>query len=204
MKKSLRDNWGSLFIIIALVLLAVFLFRDPAVFPHLASYGLLVVTAVYAWATVRIAGENKRTIEEMKQSRLDAVRPYLLLQPGDFALNGSFSGLYLINSGGIARDVKIDVEIAQPKTTELLFAPAIEREHWVFLGLIGKAQNQTVAITVRLEFKDGYDHPYNDSLSINLADLRKEGRKVIGRYSELVQIKQTLESLISEIRRKNM
>ena len=202
-RKWVEHNWGLLSIIIALILLAVAMFKNPAGFQNLAVYGLVALTAVYAWATMRIAGENRRTAEEMKQSRLDAVKPYLSLQPGDFTEDGGFGGLYLINSGGTAKDVKIDIETAKPKSTRLLFAPAIEREYWVYLGQITKAQDQTEVITVRLQFRDGYNHPHNDSLSIDLADLRKAGREIIGRYSELVQIKQTLESIISEIRQRN-
>ena len=202
-RKWFGEYWPALPIIIALVLLAVALFINPVGFQNLAWYGLVALTAIYAWATLMIARANKRTIEEMKQSRLDAVKPYLSLQPGDFTEDGGFGGLYLINSGGTAKDVKIDIEIAKPESTRSLFAPAIEREHWVYLGPITKAQDQTEVITVRLQFRDGYNHPHNDSLSIDLADLRKEGREIIGRYSELVQIKQTLESLISEIRQRN-
>lgn len=200
---KVRKWFGDYWPIIALILLAVALFINPAGFQNWAWYGLVALTAIYAWATMRIARENKRTIEEMKQSRLDAVKPNLSLQPGDFTLDGGFSGLYLINSGGTAKDVKIDIEMAMPKSTKLLFATAIEREHWVYLVPITKAQDQTEVITVRLQFKDGYNNLHNDSLSIDLADLRKEGREIIGRYSELVQIKQTLESLTSEIRKRN-
>ena len=95
------------------------------------------------------------------------------------------------------------MEITNPKSTKALFAPAVEREHWVYLGPIGQAQDQTEVITVSLRYKDGYDHAHSDSLSINLADLRKEGREVRGRYSELDQIKRGLESLASEIRNRN-
>jgi hypothetical protein len=202
-KNWFEDNWGSIPIIVALVLLAVFLSKNSEVFPYLVSYGIFALTAVYAWATTKIARENKRTIEEMKQSRLDAVKPNFSLQPGGFMEDGDFGELHLINSGGTARDVNIDIETTKPKSTKLLFATAIEREHWVYILPITKAQEQTEVITVRLQFRDGYNRPHNDSLSINLADLRKEGRKIIGRYSELVQIKQTLESLKKEIRQRN-
>lgn len=198
-RKWFQDYWP----IIALILLAVAMFIDPVRFQNLAWYGLVALTAVYAGATMRIARENRRTIEEMQQSRLDAVKPYLSLQPGDFSLGGSFGGLYLVNSGGTAKDVKIDMEMTNPKSTRLLFAPAIERDHWIYLGPTTHAHDQTAVIAVHLQFKDGYNHAQNDSLSIDLADLRKEGRELRGRYSELVQIKHALESLTSEIRHRN-
>ena len=75
-RKWFGHNWESLPIIIGLILLAVAVFKNPVGFQNLAWYGLVALTAVYAWATVRIARENKRTIEEMKQPRLDSWRPW--------------------------------------------------------------------------------------------------------------------------------
>jgi hypothetical protein len=203
MKMKARKWFGDYWPIIALILLAVALFINPVGFQNLAWYGLVALTAIYAWATMRIARENKRTIEEMKQSRLDAVKPNLSLQPGDFTIGGGFSGLYLVNSGGVAKDVKVDIEMVKLKSRKSLFVPAIDAQHWVYLGAVAKAQDQTGVIRVHMQFKDGYNQPLSESLSIDFSDLKEEDREIIGQYSDLHEIKRTLERLISEIRQRN-
>jgi hypothetical protein len=197
-RKWFEHNWASLSIIIALVLLAVAMFKTPVGFQNLAWYGLVALTAVYAYATVRIAGENKRTIEEMKQSRLDAVKPALSLQPEVFTFGGDFSALYLVNSGGVAKDVKIDIEVTKPESKELLFVPAINREHKVYLGAGTQAQNQGGLIKVHVDFKDVYNQSLSESLSIDFSELETEGRRIWGQHSELSEINSSLR----EIKRK--
>ena len=199
-KKWFEDNWVSFPIIIALILLAIALFIDPAGFQNLAWYGLVALTAIYAYGTMRLVRENKRTIEEMKQSRLDAVKPSLSLQPGGFTLGGGFSELYLVNSGGVAKDVKVDMEIAKPESRKSLFIPAIDAQHWVYLGAVVKTQEQTGVITVHMKFRDGYNQPLSESLSIDLSDLKKEGREITGQYSDLHEIKRTLENLANKMK----
>jgi hypothetical protein len=202
-RKWFGDNWVSLPIIIALILLAIALFTNPVGFQNLAWYGLVALTAIYAYGTMRLVRENKRTIEEMKQSRLDAVKPSLSLQPGDFTIGGGFSGLYLANSGGVAKDVKVDIEMAKCESRKSLFVPAIDAQHWVYLGAVAKPQGQTGVIRVHIEFRDGYNQPLSESLSMDFSDLQGENREVLGQYSDLHQIKMSLEQLVSEIRRKN-
>lgn len=199
-RKWFKDYWPTLPIIIALALLGVAMNIDPVRFQYMAWYGLVALTAVYAWATIRIAGENKRTIEEMKQSRLDAVKPSLSLQPGGFTLGGGFNELYLVNSGGVAKDVKVDIEISKPESRRSLFIPAIDAQVWVYLGEVAKAQDQTGVIRVHMEFRDGYNQPLSESLSIDLSDLKEEGREIIGQYSDLHEIKRTLENLANKMK----
>lgn len=199
-RKWFKDYWPTLPIIIALALLGVAMKIDPVRFQYMAWYGLVALTAVYAWATIRIAGENKRTIEEMKQSRLDAVKPSLSLQPGGFILGGGFNELYLVNSGGVAKDVKVDIEITKPESSKSLLIPAIDAQHWVYLGEVAKAQDQTGVIRVHMEFRDGYNQPLSESLSIDFSDLKEEGRKIIGQYSDLHEIKRTLENLANKMK----
>jgi hypothetical protein len=152
MRKWFKNYWETMPIIIALVLLAVAMFINPLGFQNLAWYGLVALTALYAWATVRIAAENKRTIEEMKQSRLDAVRPSLSLEPGDFLFGGGFVSLYLMNSGGVAKDVRIDIELTNPNSKEVLFVPTINREHKVYLQVVGEVQNKGGLVKVHVDF----------------------------------------------------
>ncbi len=198
-RKWFEHNWESLPIIIALILLAVAMFKNPVGFQNLAWYGLVALTAVYAYATVRIVRENKRTIEEMKQSRLDAVKPALSLQPEMFTFGGDFSALYLVNSGGVAKDVKIDIEVTKPESKKLLFVPAINREHKVYLEAGTQAQNQGGLIKVHVDFKDGYNQSLSESLSIDFSELETEGRRIWGQHSELSEINSSLRDIKRKI-----
>jgi hypothetical protein len=195
-KKWLEHHWEALPIIIALILLAVALFKNPVGFQNLAWYGLVALTAIYAYATMRLVRENRRTVEEMKQSRLDAVKPNISLQPGDFT-HGGFGALYLVNSGGVAKDVKIDIEVTKPKSKDLLFVPAINREHRVYLSVGDKAQDQGGVVKVDVVFKDGYNQMLSESLSIDFSELKEEGREIWTQYSELSEIKRELSEIKS-------
>ena len=193
-RRWFRYNWESVPIIIGLILLAVAVFKNPVGFQNLAWYGLVALTAVYAWATVRIARENRRTIEEMRQSRLDAVKPALSLKPEMFTLGGGFAALYLVNSGGVAKDVKVDIAVTKPESRKSIFVTAIDREHEVYLKGCAEAHDQGGVVRVYVDFKDGYNQTLSESLSIDFSELKKEDREVWGQYSELY-------SELSEIKR---
>lgn len=195
MRKWFRDHWQDIPIITALVLLAVALFINPSGFQNLAWYGLVALTALYAWATMRIVIQNRRTIEEMRQSRLDAVKPALSLQPEIFKFGGSFSALYLMNSGGVAKDVRIDIEVTNPDSKKVLFVPAIDKGNKVFLDVGGKVQDVGGLIKVHVNFNDSYNQNLSEFLSINFSELKKEVREVRGQYSELGEIHMELERI---------
>jgi hypothetical protein len=192
-------GWEIFPVIIALVILAVAMFINPSRFQNMAWYGLVALTALYAWGTIRIARENKRTVEEMRQSRLDAVKPALSLQPGLFTFGGGFSEVYLVNSGGVAKDVKIDIEVTKPELKRLLFVPAIDREHKVHLGVDDKARDQGGVVKVGVIFKDGYNQMLNESFSIDFSELKEEGREILSQYSELFEVKRILEGIERQI-----
>ncbi len=200
LREWLKEDWGSLLIILALILLAVAMRAIPSDFVNLAWYALVALTAVYAYGTLKIARENKRTIEEMRQSRLDAVKPSLSLQPEGFTFGGGFSALYLMNSGGVAKDVRVDIEVTNPDSKQVLFVPAINREHEVYLQIDGKVQDTGGFIKVLVNFKDSYNQSLSESLSIDFAELKKEGREIICQYSELDDIGRTLKDIRSKFR----
>jgi hypothetical protein len=87
-KKWLRKNYGSIAVFSALALLGLALLLDNQTFANMSTYALVVITAVYTQATVKM-------VDEMKQTRLDAARPSFSLQPEGFTLDGSFSELFL-------------------------------------------------------------------------------------------------------------
>ena len=168
----------------------------------------MAVTAIYAFGTLVIGKatskqteETKRMINEMRQSRLDAVKPALSLQPEDFLLGGGFASLYLMNSGGVAKDVKIDIEVTTPLLNKALFISTINREHKVYLDIgVSTIQNAGGVVKVGVNFMDSYNQSHSESLSIDFSELKKEGREIRGQHSELDEIQRVLERIERKIK----
>ncbi len=207
MGRWFKEYWQVIPIIVALILLAIALLFNLSNFLNLAWFALVALTAVYAYATLMVmraaskqAEETKRTIDEMRQSRLDAVKPSLSLQPEEFTFGGGFSALYLMNSGGVAKDVRVDIEVTNPDSKKVLFVPAINREHKVYLQIDGKVQDTGGFIKVIVNFKDSYNQSLSESLSIDFSELKKEGREIRGQYSELDEIQRILERIERKVK----
>jgi len=206
----IKGNWQVIPIIIALILLAMALFLNPSNFINLAWYALVAVTAIYAFgtlvigkATSRQTEETKRMIDEMKQSRLDAVSPALSLQPGMFTMDERFHALYLVNSGGVAKGVKIDINVSNPPSKKALFMTALNKGYLAYLPInnISELYNTGGLVEISVTYKDSYDQDLNTNLSLDFANLKEEGRDVIGQESELYEIKRVLEQIEREIGR---
>ncbi|TRZ49836.1 MAG: hypothetical protein D4S01_07850 [Dehalococcoidia bacterium] len=213
MKSLLKDNWfvigmGILIIVVLILLQRAFLLY-PSDFINIAWYALVGFTAIYAFvsmmvmtATFKQAKETRRMIEEIRQSRLDAVKPALSLQPGWFFEGGGFGALYLRNSGGVSKEVKVDIEITDPSEKISLFIPAINKEHEVLLPIknIHEAQRAGSHVKVYANFKDSYNQNLSETLSIDFANLKEEGRDVMGQESEQHEISRVLERIEHELR----
>ncbi len=182
-------------IFMALILLGIALHLTPSNFINLAWYALVALTAVYAFATLMVVKESERM-------RLDAVRPSLSLEPGLFLEGGGFVLLYLRNSGGVAKEVKVDIEISSPSEQKALFIPAINREHTVLLLNVAKIQETGGFVKASVAYKDSYNQNLSETLSINFSELKREGRDVEGQYSELNEIHRTLERIERKLPRE--
>jgi len=212
--ETFKRWWPTYLILLALVLLGVaLLFRHP-LYQDMAYLGLVVVTAIYVFATHRISNatskqttETRRMIDEMRQSRLDAARPSLSLQPVNITLGGIFSSLYLRNSGGVARDVKIDIEVTTTEQKQAIFVPAIDRDHMVYLPISGIDSLYIAGglMSMHIDFEDSHNQSLTEDLSIDFSKLKEEGRELTGQYSELNELKRVLENIersVKNIERK--
>jgi len=203
MKKWFKQYEEAAPYLAILIILVIIFFFQPSNFMNMTYFALVALTAVYAYATIRVVRENRRTVEEMRQSRLDAVKPALSLQPGGFTFGGGFSFIYIRNSGGVAKDVKIDIEITNPQVKKALFIPAINRDNMIYLPIenVGRLQEAGGLMTVYVNFKDSYNQSLSESLSIDFSELKKEGRELRGQGSELEDISSALEKIEREIGR---
>ncbi len=196
--KWIKRNWQAtpspIPLFAVLILLAVALLLNLSNFLNLAWFALVALTAMYAYATLMVVQESKRM-------RLDTVKPSLSLQPEDFLLGGGFASLYLMNSGGVAKDVKIDIEVTTPLLNKALFISTINREHKVYLDIgVSTIQNAGGVVKVGVNFMDSYNQSHSESLSIDFSELKKEGREIRGQHSELDEIQRVLERIERKIK----
>jgi len=189
------------FVIIILVLAIEFL-RNAYNFTNLAWFALCVLTAIYAFATIMVVLENRRTIKEMRQARLDAVKPALSLQPGMFTEGGGFHALYLVNSGGVAKGVKIDININNPPSKKALFMTALNKGYMAYLpiGNINELYRTGGLVEIVVTYKDSYNQSLSEPLSFDFSNLKEEGREMIGQESEQYEISRVLEGIERQLR----
>lgn len=204
MGRWFKEYWQAIPIIVALILLGIALFLNPSNFINLAWYALVAITAIYAFGTLLIgratskqAEETKRMIEEVRQSRLDAVRPSLSLQPSIFTEDGNFHALYLHNSGGVAKGIKIDINTTNPSSEKALFMTALNKGYMTYLHDIDvrKLRETGGLVKITVTFKDSYGQSLQENLSFDFANLKEEGRETRGQYSEPDEIQRVLERI---------
>lgn len=114
---------------------------------------------------------------EARKLRLESVKPALSLEPGQYLISGGFMFLYLVNDGGTARDVKIDISYDGSK--ESLFAPSISRnEKWLIIQNAAGLYEKGTQINVYVKYKDTYGKNHLQNLSVDFGKLKKEKRPI--------------------------
>ena len=68
---------------------------DPQWVTVFVTIALVGITGFYAW--------------EVKKTRVERVKPSFSLRTGLYTIGGGIHALYLINRGGVAKDVYIDI-----------------------------------------------------------------------------------------------
>jgi len=107
--------------------------------------------------------------------RLESVKPALSLEPGEYLIGGEFMLLYLVNDGGTARDVRIDV--SYENTKESHFVPSISKdEKCIVIQNASDLHKRGSQVNVCASYKDAYGKKHSESLSIDFGKLKKEGR----------------------------
>ena len=189
-----QESWPF---IIVVILLGIALILKTPNFQELSNYALVAITGIYAYATIKILRENKRTVEEMKQSRLDAVKPALSLQPGVFLEGGGFILLYLVNSGGLAKDLNIDIQILDNPEIKRVFLTSLTNGSRVIIPTQNShpISEEEILLKVSIQYKDGYNQVIHDDLSLDLKNLKTEGREIIGQETEQYEVSQALKGI---------
>jgi hypothetical protein len=133
----------------------------------LATVVLAIITGYYAFETMRI--------------RKEASRPRLALHTGIYTLDGSVHGLILRNTGPVARNLTVDVQVKDTKGNEhvSIYFPSLNtgEEHYLTHKLHDVELGKGV-INVLINCFDSTNHPIKDTLSINFDDLSKQNSKI--------------------------
>ena len=134
---------------------------DPLWVSVSVTFVLVVITAYYAIETRKIRLESIRPIFSLitPQSHHDPLRP-------------DVAGLHLRNTGGIARELYVDVESSIGET-KLLFVPSLDISERVVLINLERIWDEKGSVKVTLKFKDGYNRKRTDNLTINLGEREK-------------------------------
>lgn len=162
---------------------------DPLWVSVLVTIILVVITGYYA--------------REMKKMRIESIKPNFSLRTGIYTMGGGIHALYLINRGGVAREVKIDVK-ENDVIKKRYFVPSLSLGEEINLDISSEnLKDKKGVLEILLIFKDGYDRNLNDSLKIDFESIKKEGREIqfqsVSLNKNLKEINSSLKNIESSI-----
>ena len=96
-----------------------------------------------------------------------------------YTSSGGMLGLYLKNTGGVARDVKVDIETSNNSGKNLFFVPSLDYGQEIDLRVnFQQIRGNKGFVKVKLKFKDRYSRNLIDSLTVDLKHLSEEKREI--------------------------
>jgi hypothetical protein len=121
---------------------------------------LVGVTWYYAYQTRRI--------------RIETVKPHFAFEPGLFNTSGDFLCLYLINTGGVARELE-----AVPDGEETgIFVPSLargEKVEIISFQRVEQLKQSGSILILSLRYSDGYGEKHQEILSLNFGKIKNHG-----------------------------
>jgi hypothetical protein len=132
---------------------------------------------------------------EARRMRLESAKPIFSIQPADF-YGESFLTLHILNSGGTAKDVRIDV--SYKNHTEQFYNSSIgtgERVPILHLMKEPYFPNAGGVVAVQVKCKDSYGVEHLNKLTIDFDSLVKENRAVTNVLSPLDIIARHLKDI---------
>jgi len=191
--------WGGSLLVVAVITIATLIavWFLPVQYNQRVGSSALVLAALMmgwsAWQSRSLAYSSREQIEEMRQQRMEMMRPSLSLIPEDYLLSGDFTTLLLQNTGGLAKEVRIDIEMTSSPEKELLFIPAIDKERVVRLPIkVEEIKKSNGTVRVKVELMDCYGRRLTEELSIDFGRLIAEGRKFAFEASPILRTLETM------------
>jgi len=185
--------WGGSLLVVAVMIIATLIavWFLPTQYNQRVGSSALVLAALMmgwsAWQSRSLAYSSREQIEEMRHQRMEMIRPSLSLIPEDYLLSGDFTTLLLQNTGGLAKEVRIDIEMTSSPEKQLLFVPAIDKERVVRLPMkVEEIKRSNGIVRVKVELMDCYGRKITEELLIDFGRLIAEGRKFAFEASPLL------------------
>jgi hypothetical protein len=169
---------------------------------------LVIITGYYAMETRKIRLESARPIFSLKTGSytIRTHRGYGVYTHKRFdyiSEEGEMHKLYLRNTGGVARDVDVDIETSTNENKSF-FVPSLDSGQEIDLRVnFQQIKESNGFVKVKMKFKDGYNRNLIDELSVDLKQLSGGDREITfqvspkDRYIEVIA--QTLEGIEREL-----
>lgn len=174
----LKHQWLGLLVIALMVIVAFVVIvkvLPEALNWRVESFALITAAIMMGWAAWGSRGLAKSSREQIEEM----VRPSLSLIPTDYLLSGDFATLLLQNTGGLAKEVRIDIEMTNSPEKQLLFVPAIDKDHVVRLSIgVMEIKKNNGVVRVNVELLDCHGRNSTEELSVDFGKLKEEGRKL--------------------------
>lgn len=111
---------------------------------------------------------------EARRTRLESAKPSFSLQPAEYYIDRTFGILHLVNSGGVARNVEIDV-VHKGKKKSLFISSILRGGRVPVLG--GKFPSEGGVANAKIQCLDSYGLKHQDELTIDFDSLKRASRE---------------------------
>jgi hypothetical protein len=174
------------------IIIAIILFSLLIITIILVQLGVVTIPAFLGTTTFWVIASGVSTITfttvavvnmvELRTSRMELVHPRLSLVPSLFDYDvktndiTGFSCLNLVNGGTVARDIEIDFSCQG--NTDFLYTSSLGTNESVQIWA-GKFAELGNNIVVDVKFKNMYNKPLHEVLSINIDSINRSKRKIM-------------------------
>jgi hypothetical protein len=138
-------------------------------------WGSTIITAILVCITAYYAYEVRLT-RKAGNEPVFSIRSEIIIGIDDYIV----SGLRLINFGGPARDIKIDIYADTTTPVGLFYIPSIGNNHYVMLNFdVNKLRKGKRKVIVKLVYKDNIGNIIKNNLNLDIDDIQNESRTIL-------------------------
>jgi hypothetical protein len=128
------------------------------------------------WASVIIAGVLALItfwqMMEARKIRLESGRPALSLMPRRWIAGGPFLMLFLVNNGGLARNVEIELTYAEERRSMYIMSLA-ENDKLRIVEDSSELSKKGGKLLVHVNYKDAYGKKHQDDMEVDFDKLKQ-------------------------------
>lgn len=160
---------------------------EPAWVSVFIALVLAIITAIY--------------MLETRKMRIEAAKPRFSLRTGLYTIGGGMHELILRNSGGVARNVQINI-ISPKEQGKKLFSPSVDESQEIRLfHELEDIRNALGIVKIELEYVDAYNKKHKDTLKIDYKQLKEENREITFQSPPIEDLLEDIKKSIENLRR---